>query len=180
MTVINPAAASEVPSGVVPCSARIDVRQLELDQVVAHPRPFTCELTVSPNQVSRVIDHVSNVTYLDWLDRAAELHSEQCGYSWEKLMDSGVLWFVARHEIDYLAEVRANDRLLVLTWVRSVGRIKSWRDSVIFRPSDRAVVCRASTLWVLVRLSDRRPTRVPAAMCKALEPLEAAPADEVR
>ncbi len=39
---------------------------------------------------------------------------------------------------------------------------------------DGVLVCRASTLWVLVDLATRRPRRVPAAMVDCLDPLEPA------
>jgi acyl-CoA thioester hydrolase len=81
------------------------------------------------------------------------------------------MWFVARHEIDYLAECWRGDELVIATWVRDFKRVKSWRDFAIMRPGDGTLVCRASTLWVLVELKTRRPVRIEPAMIDRFDPL---------
>ena len=138
---------------------------------VPHPTPFVCELRVSADQLGRVIEHVSNIEYVRWLDRAAELHADSLGYTREHLLSQGIMWFVARHEIDYLAETWLNDRLLIATWVRDIHKVKSWRDYVIARPQDRAIICRASTLWVLMNLDARKPMRISREMSDRFQPL---------
>jgi acyl-CoA thioester hydrolase len=138
---------------------------------IPHMRPFVCDIRIEPSQVSGVVAHVSNVEYVRWLDRAAELHADSLGYSRRWLMDTGLMWFVARHEIDYLAEVGPHDELVIATWVRDMRKVKSWRDYVIARPEDQTVVCRAATLWVLVGLDTRRPQRIPADMAARFSPL---------
>jgi acyl-CoA thioester hydrolase len=138
---------------------------------VPHPRPFLCDVRVLPHQVSRAVAHVSNIEYVRWLDRAAELHSDAVGYTRAALLAEGLMWFVARHEIDYLAEVWPKDVLVLATWARDFGRVKSWRDYAIIRPADETVVCRAATLWVLVELDGRRPRRIPPDMIERFDPL---------
>ena len=134
---------------------------------VPHPAPFVCELLIDDGCVGAVIEHVPNVEYVRWLDRAAQLHAEALGYPYQRLIDEGLMWFVSRHEIDYLAEVWPGDELFVATWVRDLRRVKSWRDYVVVRPRDKRVVCRAATLWVLVDLATRRPGRIPPEMARA-------------
>lgn len=138
---------------------------------VPHPRPFLCDLRVSRDELSGTIEHVSNIEYVRWLDRAAELHSDSVGYTRAALLARGVMWFVGRHEIDYLGETWLDDELVIATWARSFRRVKSWRDYMIIRPKDNRVVCRASTLWVLVDLASRRPTRISREMIERFDPL---------
>ena len=139
---------------------------------VPHPRPFLLDLIVIGEELSNVIDHVSNVEYVRWLDRAAELHADSVGDTRRRLLEQGLMWFVARHEIDYLAETHRGDQLLIATWVRDMKRIRSWRETIIIRPGDETIVCRAATLWVLVNLATRRPVRIPAEMARRFEPLQ--------
>ena len=80
---------------------------------------------------------------------------------------------VSRHEVDYCAEVFPGDELHVFTWIRSVSRVTSWRDTTILRARDGVVVCRATTCWALVDLATRKPARIPADMLLAFQPLEA-------
>jgi acyl-CoA thioesterase FadM len=53
-------------------------------------------------------------------------------------------------------------------------RVKSWRDTLVVRPADATTVCRAATLWVLVDLASRRPTRIDAGMAQRFSPLNSA------
>lgn len=159
---------------------RTDPLDISLDAFdVPHPNPFICDIEIQPSQMSRAIDHVSNIEYVRWLDRAAELHADTLGYTRRTMLEKDLMWFVARHEIDYLAEVWPNERLVLATWVRDMQKVRSWRDYVVIRPDESdlgaAPVCRAATLWVLVRLSTRKPVRVPADMVERFQPLEAGP-----
>ena len=163
--------STEVPG----LSVRTDTFDLS-EWEIPHPNPFLCDIRIQAEQISRAIAHVSNIEYVKWLDRAAELHSDHLGYSRQTMLDRGVMWFVARHEIDYLAEVWPDDRLILATWVRDMTRVKSWREFQVIRPGDglgkTEAVCKASTLWVLVDLEKRKPMRIPDDMVSRFEPLE--------
>lgn len=149
--------ASRLPN-LTPRTVSFDLRAYGLP---APPRtPFLCDMRVTPEQLGTVIEHVSNIEYVRWLDRAAELHADLLGYTRKIMLQRNIMWFVARHEIDYLAESWLDDELVIATWVRDFAKVKSWRDYVIVRPSDSQVICRAATVWVLVDLKSRRPIRI--------------------
>lgn len=141
---------------------------------VAHPRPFVASMLVGPEHLSRLVPHANNVEYLRWIDRVAELHADALGHTRAALLAAGRCFFVARHEIDYLGECWESERLLVATWVRTMKKTTSWRDTLIVRPSDGAAVCRATTLWAFVDLASRRPARIPPSLAETFEPLEVA------
>ena len=141
---------------------------------VPHPRPFLCDARVAPGDLSRAVAHVSNIEFVRFVDRAAELHADHLGYTRRAMVDRGIMWFVVRHEIDYLAEALPGDELVVATWVRDMRRVKSWRDTIVVRPADITLVCRAATLWVLVDLATRRPTRIDGVMAGRFSPLHEA------
>ena len=141
--------------------------------VVPHPDPFLVQFTIDAAQVGTVVAHVSNVAYVAWLDRAAELHADALGFPRDRLLAERIMWFVGRHEVDYRAEVFEGDDLVLATWVRDIRRIKSWRDTMIYRPADERIVCTAATLWVLVDLETRAPRRFTDEMHDAFAPLHA-------
>jgi acyl-CoA thioester hydrolase len=151
-----------------PCTPWIDLGPMELP----HPRPFAARLIVADEPANNVVGHVSNIEYVRWIDRVAELHADSIGYTRDAMLAEGYMWFVGRHEIDYLAECFSGDELLLLTWVRSFSRVKSWRDVRIIRPADGVIVCQAVTLWVLVDLESRRPKRITPEMAERFAPLE--------
>jgi acyl-CoA thioester hydrolase len=163
-----PDSPSRVPT-LSPRGVPIDLSHFE----IAHPNPFICDIHVDRHQIGNVIEHVSNIEYVRWLDRAAELHADSLGCTRKWLLDNGIMWFVARHEIDYMAEAWLGDELVIATWVRDFKKVKSWRDYVIARPSDGIVICRAATLWVLVDLESRRPRRIDEEMIRRFQPLAA-------
>ncbi|MEE2719033.1 MAG: thioesterase family protein [Planctomycetota bacterium] len=141
-----------------------------------HPRPWLVSIRTTGAGESRSVAHISNIEYVRWLDRAAELHLDHLGWTRQAMLEAGTMWFVARHEIDYRAEVHANEELVLATWVRDLKRSKSWRDTIIWRPGvsqddEPVIVCTASTLWVHVDLDTRRPCRVGPEMAAAIDPL---------
>lgn len=161
-----PDAIHRVP-GMQPMTVPIDLKWLE----IPHPKPFVCGLRVMADYIGTVVEHVSNIECVRWLDRAAELHADSLGSTRRVNLEHGMMWFVARHEIDYFAEAWLHDELVIATWVRDVRKVKSWRDYVIARPADHTVVCRAATLWVLVDLQSRRPIRISQEMAARFQPL---------
>lgn len=138
---------------------------------IEHPRPFVVRLKASSDNVSRSVPHISNIEFVRWLDRAAELHADSVGQTRAKLLEAGMMWFVARHEIDYRAEAWPGDELLVATWVIDFQRVRSWRGFRIVRPADETIVCEAKTLWVLVDLATRKPKRIDHAVAALYDPL---------
>ncbi|MCZ6835396.1 MAG: hypothetical protein O7G85_06435, partial [Planctomycetota bacterium] len=59
--------------------ADLDLRGFD----IPHPEPFLCDIEIGREHMSRAIEHVSNIEYVKWLDRAAELHSDSLGYTRE-------------------------------------------------------------------------------------------------
>ncbi|MDZ4755709.1 MAG: acyl-CoA thioesterase [Phycisphaerae bacterium] len=137
-----------------------------------HPRPFVAEITIDHTHLSRAVPHVNNLEYVRWLDGVAELHATAVGCTRSVLLAQDRCFFVARHEVDYLAECWEHDQLIVATWVRSMKKTSSWRETVVVRPNDDTIVCRAKTLWAFVDLQSRRPARIPAAIASAFDALE--------
>lgn len=141
---------------------------------VPHPRPFGIALRPHAGGLSPSVAHVSNVEYVRWIDRAAELHADSLGHARAAVADAGHAWFVARHEVDYRAEAFPGDSLEAYTWVTSMERTTCVRETLVWRPRDARVVCRARTRWAFVDLATRRPARIPEAMAASFEPLERA------
>ncbi|MBL9141849.1 MAG: acyl-CoA thioesterase [Phycisphaerae bacterium] len=163
--------ASLRPPGWTPPGAN---RAAPVAQRVAHPRPFALQLVPGSAGVSRAVAHVNNVEYVRWLDRAAELHADSLGFTRASMLAIDRMWFVARHEVNYRAEAFPGEALHVFTWVRTLGRSTSWRDTVIVRARDGAPVCEASTCWAYVDLSTRKPARIPPDVAAAFDALEGA------
>jgi len=127
---------------------------------VPRPDPFTLRLTVAAAHLSTIIAHVPNTLFVRWLEAISMAHSDHLGYTDPWHIEHDLIWFVRRHEIDYLAEVMLGDELVMATWVEAFHKTSSPRRYVMYRPSDGKVVCRAMTIWVLVTRRTSKPRRI--------------------
>jgi len=135
---------------------------------------FRFEVRVDEAQLGTAIEHVSNVQYVRWVDLAAERCLDAAGFTRARLKERGLMFFVGRHEIDYLAETFLGDELLVATWLSACGRAGHERRTSILRRGPAGAdepVCTARSRWVLVDLASRRPVRVPDDLRAALGPV---------
>jgi acyl-CoA thioester hydrolase len=135
---------------------------------VAAPGAFACAHRVGEDEVSALVPHANNIVILGWIDRIAELHGAHAGAARETVARDGRMWFVARHEIDYLGESFVGDALVIATWIEKLGRTSLTRATVIARADDGRPLVRASSRWAFVDLATRKPAAIPDAVRQAL------------
>jgi len=131
---------------------------------------FCMSRHVTPQQLSQLVPHANNVQIVGWIDEAACAHGDASGLTRGRMHSEGRMWFVARHEIDYVAESFAGDEILVATWLSGVTKTTATRVTRIWRrPDARAhgihaweVAVDALSRWVHMNLATRRPTRIPS------------------
>lgn len=140
---------------------------------------FACAHRVGAEEVSALVPHANNIVILGWIDRIAELHGAHAGAARESVARDGRMWFVARHEIDYLGESFVGDELVIATWIEKLGRTSLTRTTVITKRPDgangvaavsarSAILVRASSRWAFVDLATRRPAAIPEDVRRAL------------
>ncbi len=106
--------------------------------------------------------HVSNVSYVRWVQDVALAHSERVGWALERYQQLGAVFLVRRHELEYLRPVHAGERILVRTWIERWTAATSIRRTSMVHASDGVEVLHATTTWALVGRHDGRPRRIPA------------------
>lgn len=134
------------------------------------PESFTVRLLVGADDVSRGVPHVNNAEYVRWIDRIAELATDAGGYTRDRMLADGHMWFVARHEIDYRGEAFVGEELAAATWLDEWSRTTVRRHLIVVRPQDARLICVAATRWAYVDLERRRPARIPAEMRASYPP----------
>jgi acyl-CoA thioester hydrolase len=107
------------------------------------------------------LGHASNLAYLRWVQEVAIAHSEAVGLDYEAYRKLGGVFFIRRHEIDYLRPALRGDKLEVRTWVDSAAAAKTNRRTEVKRQSDGKILAKASTIWGFVDVMTGRPTRIP-------------------
>jgi acyl-CoA thioester hydrolase len=127
---------------------------------------FRRQVVAEPGDIDE-LDHVSNITYVRWLQLAATGHSAAVGWDSAAYRALGSVFVVRRHEIDYRAPAYAGDRIELCTWVESWRTASSVRRTDITRLDDGALLASAATQWALVSFDGGRPRRIPDELRRA-------------
>jgi acyl-CoA thioester hydrolase len=110
--------------------------------------------------------HVNNVAYVQWMQDVAVCHFTSVG-GVGLLKELGGTWVARAHRIEYLRPAFAGDRIEARTWVADLRRVRSHRHYEFVRVSDRAVLARGETDWVLVDVQSGKPKSIPEAIRRA-------------
>ena len=105
--------------------------------------------------------HVNHAVYLTYFEHARFEALTRAGFSWSVLEERGWAIFVVRVEVDYLAEAKREDRLLIRTWAESFRRTSMVLAQEMVRDDGSATVvsrARVTAVWIG---PDRKPVRVP-------------------
>ncbi len=121
---------------------------------------FSLAIEVAESDID-MLGHASNLAYLRWVQDVAIAHSEAVGLDFEAYKKLGGVFFIRRHEIDYLRPALRGDKLEVRTWVDSAAAAKTNRRTEVKRMSDGKILAKASTVWGFVDIATGRPTRIP-------------------
>ena len=122
--------------------------------------PFIHEFIV-PGDVIDENGHVNNVTYIQWMQDIAVLHSSRCGGT-DATRKLGCSWVVRSHKIDYLSPTFAGDTVVAATWVANFRKVRSLRRYTFMRKEDNTLLARGETDWVFVNGLNGRPLAIPA------------------
>jgi acyl-CoA thioester hydrolase len=99
--------------------------------------------------------------YLNYFEHARFEALKEAGFTWSVLEEREWAIFVVRLEIDYLAETKRDDELLIRTWADSFRRTSMVLVQEMVRADARdEVVARARVTAVWIG-PGRRPIRVP-------------------
>ncbi len=120
------------------------------------PFIFKQRFTV-PESAIDALDHVNNVTYLQWCLDAAEAHWE--AKTSEKHREQFV-WVVLNHFISYKNPSFLGEELETQTWIEKYEGVKCERHYKIIRIKDGKTIVEAQTLWCLLDAKTFRPTKI--------------------
>jgi acyl-CoA thioester hydrolase len=104
--------------------------------------------------------HLNNIVYLQWMQDAAIEHVKTNGV-FELTEAHNLTWFAKKHTIEYLSQGFLGDDIILITWVEKITRISTFRKYHIYRRSDKSLLCKGETLWVMIDSKSSRPTKIP-------------------
>jgi acyl-CoA thioester hydrolase len=130
------------------------------------PRSYTTSWRVRSYELD-ANGHVNNSVYVAYAEEVANQHSEALGFGRAWTRDNAGAWVVRRHKITYFLAATYGDELQLTTEVQHMRGARAIRNTVIRLVQDGSLVVEMQTEWVWIRLSDRRPSRIPAAALAA-------------
>ncbi len=127
---------------------------------------FKLAMTVGDVDIDE-LGHASNIAYVRWIQDVALAHSVAVGLDVAAYRTLGGVFFIRRHEIDYLRPALRGDRLELRTWIDSVFAAKCARGTEVVKISGdgaETMLARAMTTWGFVEIASGRPSRIPNAV----------------
>jgi acyl-CoA thioester hydrolase len=121
---------------------------------------FTRSFQVANSDIDE-LGHVGNVTWVQWVNDAATVHSASVGLDLDAYRKMGMLWVVRRHDVLYRGPAFVGDPIEARTWIASARGAASVRRTCFQRASDRALLVQAETTWALIAIATGKPTRIP-------------------
>jgi acyl-ACP thioesterase len=101
------------------------------------------------------------VTLLNYMQDAASLHASSLGFSVEDLRHKNATWMLSRYRILIFNYPKFGENVRIRTWRSSVEGLYARREFEIFGAGDVQVGA-ATSSWVILNLTTRRPLRVEA------------------
>jgi acyl-CoA thioester hydrolase len=133
----------------------------QLAQLWDHPRPFTLETRVKPEDIDG-LNHTNNTVYVKWCERVAWAHSVSLGLDLDRYRSLNRAMAITRSEYDYLQASREGEDIVIATWITDWDRkLTMHRHFQAIRPADGVTVLRAAMRFVCIDLSSGRPKRIP-------------------
>lgn len=126
-------------------------------------KSFSIALIVTKKDLD-VLNHVNNITYLQWVQNVAEKHWNEIG---KADIENKYVWVVIRHEIDYFSPAILNDEITVTTYIGDSYGVKSER-FVEIKKADK-ILAKAKTTWCLLDKNTMKPVKVPAEIMAILQ-----------
>ena len=103
------------------------------------------------------LNHVNNVTYLQWCLDAAENHWISKAST---QLREDYIWVVLNHTISYKSAAFEGEELEIITWVEKSEGVKSERHYKIIRLKDNKTLIEAKTIWCLLNGKTHRPIKI--------------------
>jgi acyl-CoA thioester hydrolase len=121
-----------------------------------NPIHFQLSITVQPEDIDQA-NHVNNVVYLRWVQDVSEGHWLEVATN---EMKESYYWVAIRHEIDYKNPGFLGDELLLNTYLKEYGGVRSKRAVQIIRKSDNKLLVESLTTWILMSSASNKPARI--------------------
>ncbi len=104
------------------------------------------------------LGRLTPMALFSWMLEAASQHAGQLGWGIHELQRRGLTWMLSRFRLEITALPGWGETVTVRTWPSGVDRLFAMRE-VRMLDAGGAVLARATSAWLLLQQSTRRPLR---------------------
>jgi len=130
-----------------------------------HNRKFAKKFEVRYYEVNK-LQEVAPVFILNYLEETAIAHTESVGLGIDRLKSEGIGWILNRWSLEINSYPHWNDIVEVETWAADFDRFFATREFCI-RDSSGSIIGKASSRWIFLDITKKRPSRIPAHIADA-------------
>lgn len=110
-------------------------------------------------------DNLKISSIFKYMQDIAASHALELNTSYYDLVDKDLMWVISRAKLEILKYPTFGDKLKIRTWVKGIDKAFVLRDFIIYDINDN-VVAKATTCWLLITISSKRPQRPKIVMDK--------------
>lgn len=114
--------------------------------------------------------HVNNANYLRYMQETAFDASAAIGYDQERYHQMKRTWLIRETEIEYLAPISYDDRIVITTWVSDFQKVTSRRQYEIHHALSGSKAAAAYSDWVFLDTNSNKPAPIPGELAGAFFP----------
>ncbi len=114
--------------------------------------------------------HVSNITYVRWLEVARNEFMDEIGASVHTVMQEGVAPIVARTDIRYRHPVRLGEQVTIGLWLQNLRALSATLLFELRLLDTDTVVASATQLGLFINVESGKPARLPESFREKIGP----------
>ncbi|MFT5709380.1 MAG: acyl-CoA thioester hydrolase [Halioglobus sp.] len=135
-----------------------------------HPRPFTIQTTVNPEDID-ALNHTNNTVYVKWCEQVAWAHSNSLGLHLDAYRTLDRAMAITHAEYNYLCASHQGQEVRLATWIVEWDKKLSMKRLFqVVRVEDSATLFRGCVQFVCIELSTGRPRRMPQEFVRGYGP----------
>ena len=100
------------------------------------------------------------LTLMNQLQGMGDRHAEMLGVGYEYCMAHNIAWVVTHYMVDIIEMPHERQRITITTWPSCQDALRATRDFEVRDAADGRLLVRATSQWVLIDMTRRRPLRL--------------------
>ena len=99
--------------------------------------------------------------YLEWAERARASLLRDCGLSNQHLWQQGLVFIVARVEMDFKQSARLDEEIRLETSISKIKGVRIILNQNVYHQDNNTLLCRCVVTWACLDRQKHKPIKIP-------------------